>query len=102
MFLIDNIKPVLCRVRGYKYHIPPSETLMPSPTSSLTVAIIWKPTQKFPAGTMTTIHIIMTPVKLGHSQNIFLYTRFQGLTLYGINATRILYIHIVPFRIIES
>jgi hypothetical protein len=75
---------------------------MPSPTSSLIFAITWKPTQRLHAGTIIMIHILMTPVKLGYSPNIFFYTKFQGLTLSGIRVTPSLNIHTVPFRIIES
>lgn len=102
VFLTDNIKLVLCRVRGYKYHISPSKTLMPSPTNSFIFAITWKPTQRFYAGTIMMIHILMTPVKLEYSPNIFFYTKFQGLTLYSIRVTPTLSVHIVPFRFTES
>jgi hypothetical protein len=102
MFLTDNIKLVLCRVRGYKYHIPPYKILMPSPTNLLIFAITWKSTQRCRAGTIMTIHLLMTPVKLGYSPNIFFYAKFQGLTLCSIRVTPTLNIHIVPFRIIGS
>jgi len=69
MFLIDNIKLVLCGVRGYKYHISP---LTPSPINSLIFVITWKPTQRCYAGTIMTIHLLMIPVKLEYSPKIFL------------------------------
>jgi len=48
------------------------------------------------------IHILMTPVKLEYSPNIFFYTKFQDLTLCSIRVTPTLNIHMVPFRITES
>lgn len=63
-FLTDNTKLVLCRICGYKYHISPYKTLTPGPASSLTVALTWKPTQRFHTFTVTMIHILMTAINL--------------------------------------
>jgi len=60
---------------------------MPSPTSSLIFTITWKPTQRLHAGTIIMIHILITPVKLGYSPNIFFYNKFQDPTLCGIRVT---------------